>query len=36
MGYDQHYENGSLFALHGMGGHLTLYPDRIHLLRHGP
>ncbi|NKE44817.1 hypothetical protein HB662_08510 [Roseomonas frigidaquae] len=22
--------------LHGMGGHLLLYPDRIRLLRHGP
>jgi hypothetical protein len=25
-----------LASLHGMGGHLLLYPDRIRLLRHGP
>ncbi|MBU8537035.1 hypothetical protein [Falsiroseomonas tokyonensis] len=25
-----------LARLHGMGGHLLLYPDRIRLLRHGP
>ncbi|WP_198378601.1 hypothetical protein [Neoroseomonas rubea] len=25
-----------LAALHGMGGHLMLYADRIRILRHGP
>lgn len=27
---------GPLARLHGIGGHLLLYPDRIRLLRHGP
>ncbi|MDO9501251.1 hypothetical protein [Falsiroseomonas sp.] len=29
-------EAAPLARLHGMGGHLLLYPDRIRLLRHGP
>ena len=27
---------GSLASLHGLGGHLVLYPDRVQVLRHGP
>jgi hypothetical protein len=29
-------EGGCLAALHGMGGHLLLYADRVTLHRHGP
>ncbi|WP_439596678.1 hypothetical protein [Falsiroseomonas sp.] len=32
----EHEAGPPLARLHGMGGHLLLYPDRIRLLRHGP
>ncbi|MGX9964314.1 hypothetical protein ACVFYP_13370 [Roseomonas sp. F4] len=31
-----HHGPPPIAQLHGMGGHLLLYPDRIRLLRHGP
>jgi hypothetical protein len=29
-------QDAPLASLHGMGGHLLLYPDRVTMVRHGP
>lgn len=36
MAHDDHGGEAPLASLHGMGGHLLLFPDRIRVMRHGP
>lgn len=36
MSADEARSEAPIAALHGMGGQLLLYPDRIRVLRHGP